>query len=243
MPWMLQETDRRNEVVRDVRFDEKPNLFMIADYLPEVAHHTALLDVGMICLPNMHTWALVELDDTVEDPEGFGEEFFKNAMKMPGSMAAEIAVLRRVFDKRTLYMLVYDGDKHASKWLEFGLLIGRITYKPGWYFRSGIEEGRMWFQVGVTEEAEISFDPIAGKKVPWRGAKHYLSPHMCRNEIVTGVKHAIDRAEMHEVNEWFRYKGKPIYNPHLDPDALVEVARWARNFNTRENAMTMDEPA
>ena len=128
-------------------------------------------------------------------------------------------------------------------WDGFKSLIDQITYKPGWYFRTGIEDGRMWFQVGVTEEAEISFDPIVGKKVPWRGAKHWLSEHMCRNEIVSLVFHAIERAEMHEVREWFRYKKRAIFNPHLDPDALAELASKARNFNTRENAMTMDEPS
>jgi len=132
-------------------------------------------------------------------------------------------------------------QKHADKWLEFAKILGQITYKPGWYFRNGIEDGRMWVQVGVTEEAEISFDPIAGTRVPWRGAKHYLSPHMCRQEIVSTILHAIERAEMHEVHEWFRYKGRSIYNPHLDPDALVEVAKFARNFNTRDNAMTMSD--
>lgn len=124
----------------------------------------------------------------------------------------------------------------------FKNIIDQITYKPGWYFRTGVEEGRMWVQVGVTEEAEISFDPIAGKKVPWRGAKHFLSEHMCRNEIVSTVFHAIERAEMHEVREWFRYKKRAIFNPHLDPDALAELASKAKNFNTRENAMTMEEP-
>jgi hypothetical protein len=156
-------------------------------------------------------------------------------------MDAMVKRLRAVCDKTTTYKLLYNGDDNAQKWLEFIALISEITYKPGWYFRTGVEDGRMWFQVGVTEEAEISFDPIEGKKVPWRGAKHYLSPHMCRNEIVTGVKHAIDHAEMHEVNEWFRYRGASIYNPHLDPDSLVEVAKFKKNFNTRPNAMTMEE--
>ena len=156
----------------------------------------------------------------------------------------DVDAIRRVMDKKTMYKLAYGGgDENAGKWLEFATYLGQITYKPGWYIRTGIEPGRMWFQVGVTEEAEISFDPIAGEKVPWRGAKHYLSPHMCRNEIVSDAKHAIDRAEMHETNEWFRYKGKSIYNPHIDPDSLVEVARFAKNFNTRDNAMTMDDPA
>lgn len=126
--------------------------------------------------------------------------------------------------------------KKENVWDYFKELVESITYKPGWYFRTGVEDDRMWVQVGVTDETEISFDPIEGKMIPWRGAKHYLSKHMCRQEVVGTVFHAID-----EVKEWFRYKGRSIYNPHLDPDALVEVAKYKENFNTRDNAMTMDE--
>lgn len=131
----------------------------------------------------------------------------------------------------------------TDKWQEFEVIIASISYKPGWYFRTGIEAGRMWVQVGVTAEAEISYDPIAGKKVPWRGGKKYLSPHMCRQEVVGVVFGAIKDAEMHELHEWFRFRGASIYNPHIDPDALVEVARWKRNFNVRANAMSMEENA
>ena len=124
-------------------------------------------------------------------------------------------------------------------------IIESIDYKSGWYFRHGLtgvgDDQYMWIQMGVTEEAEISFDPIEGKKVPWRGAKLPLSWHMCRQEVVGMVKHAIDRAEMHEINEWFRYKGRAIYNPHLDPDALAGLASKLSNFNFRKNAMTMEE--
>lgn len=124
----------------------------------------------------------------------------------------------------------------------FQKLIDAIAYKPGWYIRTGTDRDRMWLQVGVTEEAEISFDRQAGKKVPWRGAKHYLSEHMCRNEVVSMCYYAFERAELHEVKEWFRYKGRSIFNPHLDPDVLVAVASKASSYNVRENAMTMEEP-
>lgn len=147
---------------------------------------------------------------------------------------------------------VEDGiDPNAAKWDEFNAIINRCEYKPGWYLRTGVERGgpdgsRMWVQVGVTAEAEISWDMVEGKKVPWRGAKHYLSAHMCRNEIVSTVHHAIKRAEYHEVDEWFRYapegkKPRAIHNPHLDPDALAVTASKACNFNTRQNAMQMDD--
>lgn len=144
-------------------------------------------------------------------------------------------------------------DQNQDKWDTFAGIVARIEYKPGWYFRTGVERGgpdgsRMWVQVGVTEEAEICWDMVEGKKVPWRGAKHYLSAHMCRNEIVSTVYHAIKRAEYHEVDEWFRYapegkKARSIHNPHLDPDALALTASKFANFDTRENAMTMEDPS
>ena len=126
-----------------------------------------------------------------------------------------------------------------KKFKEFQSIIDNITYKPGWYFRTGIEENRMWVQVGVTKEAEIAYDMVEKKVVPWKGAKHFLSEHMCRNEIVSTAFHAIERAELHEVKEWFRYKSRSIFNPHLDPDALVEVA--SKKDNIRQNAMSMEE--
>lgn len=127
-----------------------------------------------------------------------------------------------------------------KKFAEFQEIVDSVTYKPGWYLRTGVEDTRMWVQVGVTDEAEISYDVVEKRRVPWRGAKHFLSEHMCRNEIVSTVYHAIERAELHEVKEWFRYRGASIFNPHLDPDALVETARFKKNFDMRKNAMTMD---
>lgn len=242
MGWMMQETNHRNEVVRTIKSLERPSVFIVSDYLPQIEYHQALLDVGMVHLPNGHTWVLAEIGDS-PDPETPDFSEFRLENRSPLYADRNIDAIRRVMDKKTVYRLAYSADDRTSTvWLGFAAIIGQITYKPGWYLRVGVEDTRMWVQVGVTEEAEISFDPHAGKKVPWRGAKHYLSPYMCRQEVVGTVFHAIERAEMHECKEWFRYKGRSIYNPHLDPDVLVEVASRANSFNTRDNAMTMEEP-
>lgn len=181
--------------------------------------------------------------DTCGATDGSGHEHLMSGpCGLPESSDPGIKRMYEIAGKETIYKLAYGGDPHGAKWLEFISILTQITYKPGWYIRVGFDAGRMWMQVGVTEEAEISYDRQAGKKVPWRGAKHDLSRHMCRNEVVSTVYHAFERAELHEVKEWFRYKNASIFNPHLDPDALVEVARFAKNFNTRENAMTMEEP-
>lgn len=212
-------------VIRRVEYDEKPSSLMLGDYL-DIRGVNQILDKGRFVEALDRYWILEE----------------KKAPEPSEEDKATVAAIRRVMDKNTLYRLCYSAsDPTAAIWMDFAEIIGKITYKPGWYFRVGVETGRMWVQVGVTEDAEIAFDPIEGNRVPWRGAKHYLSEHMCRQEVVGTVYHAIERAEMHEFNEWFRYKGRSIYNPHIDPDVLVKVASKRKNFNTRKNAMTMEE--
>lgn len=117
-------------------------------------------------------------------------------------------------------------------------IVRSITYKPGWAinFYQEPTEQRPYVQLYVTETVAAR-DSRTGHHVPWKSAKRYLSRHMCRQEIVGAVFGLIRDAEEHETREWFRYRGASIYNPHLDPEALWEVARKADSFNVRENAM------
>ncbi|TPJ33660.1 hypothetical protein [Mesorhizobium sp. B2-8-3] len=123
-------------------------------------------------------------------------------------------------------------------------IIGRITYKPGWSLLLGWDGGRPYLQVEVSTEAEASLDSQKrdGTREPWKSRKQHLSLHMCRQEVVGAAFGLIKDAELHEVHEWFRYRGASIFNPHLDPDVLAEVARKKTSFVTRLNAMSMEEP-
>lgn len=130
---------------------------------------------------------------------------------------------------------------------EIKAIIDLITYKPGWSIilahdqldrvRSRKPDSRLYIQIAAATPDSTNPSNV----VPWKSAKHYLSPFMCRQEIVGTVYHAIERAELHEMNEFFRYKGASIYNPHLDPDALAELARHRSSFNMRTNSMSMKE--
>lgn len=116
-------------------------------------------------------------------------------------------------------------------------LVDAITYKPSWCINAIMDlDGELYVQVEATTLDSLTLEPST-----WKGGKHYLSQWMCRQEIVGVVFSAIEKAELHEMREFFRYKGASIYNPHLDPDALVAVAKKACNFNVRDNAMTMTE--
>lgn len=78
-------------------------------------------------------------------------------------------------------------------------------------------------------------DAHTGLPIEWTGRKWLLSPHMCRNEIVATAFKAVLTAIEHEVRENFRYRGVAIFNPHLDPDKLVDFVSNGANIDTRDD--------
>ena len=118
-------------------------------------------------------------------------------------------------------------------------IVAQISYKPHWSIGVHRDGHRSYVQLGVSAESGAALDPTgrSTKRTAWKSGKRYLSQFMCRQEIVGVVWGLIQDAEMHEAREWFRYKGASIYNAHLDPDVLVEVARKKSSFCVREDAM------
>lgn len=114
---------------------------------------------------------------------------------------------------------------------ELQALVEQCTYKPGWtlLFNSDDRPYVQWEVEGL--------DSISKQPTRWRSGKRYLSSFMCRQEVVAAVFSLALAAEEHEAREWFRYKGASIYNPHLDPDVLAQVAKKAESFNVRADAM------
>lgn len=78
-------------------------------------------------------------------------------------------------------------------------------------------------------------DADTGLPIEWTGRKWLLSPHMCGNEIVATAFKAVLTAIEHEVRENFRYRGVAIFNPHLDPDKLVDFVNNDANIDTRDD--------
>lgn len=119
---------------------------------------------------------------------------------------------------------------------ELAILVSRCTYKPGWGLHLVLDGQRPYVQLHATTPCSVT-----GVPTPWKSGKTYLSLHMCKQEVIAAVYGAIEKAELHEIREFFRYKGASIFNPHLDPDVLAEVARKKSSFNVRENAMSTEE--
>lgn len=119
---------------------------------------------------------------------------------------------------------------------EIRSIVEACTYKPDWHIHLKDDGERLYIQIAATTLDSVTHEPCA-----WTSGKTYLSPFMCRQEIVGAVFGAIEKAEIHEIREFFRYRGASIYNPHIDPDVLVEVAKKKESFNVRDNAMSMVE--
>ena len=76
----------------------------------------------------------------------------------------------------------------------------------------------MWLQVQFKTR-----HCTTGEEYVAKGRKWFLSPHMVKSEIVGTVFKAVLTAEEHEVRECFKWKGKAVYNPHIDVEALASV--------------------
>jgi hypothetical protein len=124
---------------------------------------------------------------------------------------------------------------------DFELLVSQISYKCGWHFHVKQDGRGVYLQISVDSTADIAIDPFTGTVVPWSGAKHYMSEHMCDSEVVGTVFDAIRRAEEHEMREWFRFKKRSIFNPHMSVHVLHGIAGKLANLDLRKNAMSMEE--
>lgn len=94
---------------------------------------------------------------------------------------------------------------------------------PPYYFRlttiNTLEEPVIHLQA-----CKDRIDVDTGKMSVGKGAKHHVSFHATREEIVQkALKACIEFAE-HDVREHFTWRGKRIFGPHLSHDRLWEIA-------------------
>lgn len=67
-------------------------------------------------------------------------------------------------------------------------------------------------------------DALDGHMDWGRSGRRYLSPDMTISQIVRALFGLALGYEEHEVREFFRYRGKQVFGPHIDVEALVDVA-------------------
>ena len=89
---------------------------------------------------------------------------------------------------------------------------------PEFRFEVHLKDGVPYLQ-GHYVEADI----VSGVDEPQSTRKWLLSPHMTKSEVVqTAFKCYLTSME-HRARESFRYRGKRVYGPHFDVDALHAI--------------------
>jgi hypothetical protein len=93
-----------------------------------------------------------------------------------------------------------------------------ISYKD-WEFYVGDKNGAMYLQIRF--DAPDNANPLEISRQHCR--KWMLSEWMTPTEVVQTCWAAVERAEIHEASENFKYKGFDIFNTHIHVDALTDV--------------------
>ena len=117
---------------------------------------------------------------------------------------------------------------------EVAAIIDRVEYKD-WTFRlmtlDRNEPGDLGFLLQGRWMGPDA-DDFYGEHVQQISRKWFISAFSCEREIVDTAWALIERAEIHESQEFFRYQGEAIFNRHIKPEALLAVAR---DVQTRES--------
>lgn len=103
--------------------------------------------------------------------------------------------------------------------IDLARILSLVSYKD-WTCNCGRDPhgGRMWIQ--WTFWAPNCY---TGVRELQSCRKWFISKHMTRSEVVGTAFKAALSAEEHECRETFRYRGEPIFGPHINVDELVEL--------------------
>lgn len=93
-------------------------------------------------------------------------------------------------------------------------ILKKITYKPEWHIECYIRTDYPGSPVAVDFILD-AIDPVT--KAPTRIMGHSrIDPFMFKDKeaLLAFIFDRLIVAERHETQEWFRYEGKPVYDPH-----------------------------
>lgn len=81
-------------------------------------------------------------------------------------------------------------------------------------------------------------DPSKGMEdAEWSSRKWWLSPHMCKNEIIRTAYMAVRGAVMHEMDEMFLYRGQQVFSPHINYDIVADMMAEVNCKDSRDGGM------
>ncbi len=90
-------------------------------------------------------------------------------------------------------------------------IINKLEYKPRTGFRLVEKQGLMF----INHWQLISDACSSNRTLEIRhGRKFYISIHMTDQEVMRTCALAVKQFEEHEANEWLKYKGQKVLDPH-----------------------------
>lgn len=92
-------------------------------------------------------------------------------------------------------------------------ILQKISYKPGWSF--DFEESS-FRTITVAATVKNSRDNPLWEELTMRMSVPF-DPRMTKKEFLFQVMRIVAEIELHEVQEFFRYDGKVIFDPHTIP--------------------------
>lgn len=142
----------------------------------------------------------------LEDYETYNQHLIEK-----GEKKVTIAAYRKIHADMTFHQRLEFIAGQIKLADNFNLYLGRDKANDG---------GRYYFQIECYRK-----DVITGEMGWGRGGKGYLSPFQTKNEIVQLIFGLYKGYWEHEARESFEYRGRRVYGPHIDVDALWDVAR------------------
>ena len=95
-------------------------------------------------------------------------------------------------------------------------ILSEVEY-PGYRFQVGGVD-RAWLQAVFAERCAVT-----GALTEQFTRKWYISAQATRSEVVQTALKCVLTALEHEAREHFKYRGRPIFGPHFNVDALFEI--------------------
>ncbi len=126
-----------------------------------------------------------------------------------------------------MYPEEWDKERKDAHLKRVYALVADVQF-PDMKFKVRLDSiSRVYIQVGnyqPNDEGELVFQG---------GRKWDISEHACDSEIIQTCFLAVKTWQEHEAREFFTYKGRNIFGPHYDLNALVELIDQ-KKFDTRK---------
>jgi hypothetical protein len=100
------------------------------------------------------------------------------------------------------------------------------TMFPTWQLKLSLEGAHLFLQVYETDGRDTFND----EPVTWHGRKWLIEQTMTETQIVNTCFKAYETAIEHEFRELFRYRGRPVYNPHRCVNALCGLKKLDKEY-------------